>query len=240
MRVHKQAFVFVVLAVFIGLFFVSNVSRDITEEDKIYVEKILQRSGYDVQNLENTNQFQKQISSIRAVQDSILNETPKQDFIAYGQSREPKDLMGRGGAHCGDRSRFLDKALRLLGYQTRYLSAYDTSNVSHPLFALAVKNTSATSHALLEVKTEKGWMLVDSVSRWIALTQEQKIYSAADWQKEESKENVLWDRAQSGKIYSVLENQFSYFYGLYSRHGKFYPPYVPVPDINWQEFVLNF
>jgi hypothetical protein len=31
---------------------------------------------------------------------------------------------------------------------------------------------------------------------------------------------------------------FTYVYGL-SRHGRFYPPYNAVPDVNWGELAQN-
>jgi hypothetical protein len=32
---------------------------------------------------------------------------------------------------------------------------------------------------------------------------------------------------------------FTWIYSLYSRHGRFYPPYDPVPDVNWAELAQN-
>ena len=42
----------------------------------------------------------------------------------------------------------------------------------------------------------------------------------------------------------VPEEFFSHnptiFYGLYSRHGYFYPPKIPLPDIDWSQLNFNF
>lgn len=37
----------------------------------------------------------------------------------------------------------------------------------------------------------------------------------------------------------IYAEGFTFMYGLYSRHGMFYPPYDKVPDINIPEFSQN-
>ena len=38
---------------------------------------------------------------------------------------------------------------------------------------------------------------------------------------------------------TIYTNFFVAVYGLYSRHGRFYPPYNLIPDINYGEFIQN-
>ena len=38
----------------------------------------------------------------------------------------------------------------------------------------------------------------------------------------------------------ILGRPFTYLFGLYSRHGRFYPPYTPVPDLDWGQLGYNF
>ena len=47
---------------------------------------------------------------------------------------------------------------------------------------------------------------------------------------------IIWKEKPPFNIYM---KPFIYIYGLYSRHGKFYPPYNLVPDINYGEFIQN-
>jgi len=48
---------------------------------------------------------------------------------------------------------------------------------------------------------------------------------------------------QQGKLYlnndveDILKKPFIIIYGLSSRHGNFYPPYVPFPEFNIGEFI---
>lgn len=218
----------------------NNVSRDITSQDQQYIQSILAESGYELGTIENNHIFEDQIIAIRAVQDAILTQTPKQQIIPLGTSREPADLYKREGAFCGDRSRFMDKALRLAGFEVRYASIYETSKIKQPVLALLSRDKDKVrSHAMIEVKTQKGWMMVDSVTRWIALTKDGAVYSFEEWQNTSKSQNMNWIE-QPGNIYFILENDFTYIYGLYSRHGKFYPPYWPIPDVNWPELSTNF
>jgi hypothetical protein len=84
------------------------------------------------------------------------------------------------------------------------------------------------SHAVTEVKTSKGWMLVDSNTEWIALTPQGEPVNA----------DAVWQR------YSDFANAPEYLgyawwaiRGMYSRKGHFYAPYVPFPEFNWVDFL---
>ena len=42
-----------------------------------------------------------------------------------------------------------------------------------------------------------------------------------------------------GKLPEIYSAPFTWVYGFYSRHGRFYPPYNAVPDVNWGELAQN-
>jgi len=52
----------------------------------------------------------------------------------------------------------------------------------------------------------------------------------------EDSDEVLWRHKPPNIIY---QESFSFIYGLYSRHGKFYPPYTFIPDVNYVELIQN-
>ena len=56
----------------------------------------------------------------------------------------------------------------------------------------------------------------------------------------ELKDNTIWNSDFAPFMNPILKNNFIYIIGLYSRHGRFYPPYNFIPDINWGEFMYNF
>jgi hypothetical protein len=222
------------------MLFYNNVSKNITETDRIYISKILEHSGYDFSALKNPQTFENEIKTIRAIQDSILAKTPVQKRIPLNTAREPENLYHSQNALCGDRSRFMDKALREAGFETRFVFLYMTSSIRSPFMAfLSMDKGHVKSHAVVEVLTRKGWMVVDSVERWISLDASGNVLSIEDIQNDPNIKNIEWDPENQGKIYFILNDSFAYLYGLYSRHGRFYEPYTPIPDINWPEFFLN-
>lgn len=232
-------FVFLVLGLALLLTY-NNVSRTVTPEDAIYIRNIIENAGYDWQE-KPVSTFEEQIQTIKRVQDAILKQTPTQKLIPKGETREPRDLYRRDYALCGDRSRFIDKALRKFGMKTRYVSLYKTDVVSSPLQAILTSDKSKVrSHAMVEAKTDKGWIMIDSVTRWIGLDEGGNVYSLEDWKNHPAQDSIKWDTDQDGEIYSLLKDDFTHIYGLYSRHGKFYPPFMAIPDINWREMLHNF
>ena len=51
---------------------------------------------------------------------------------------------------------------------------------------------------------------------------------------------VKWKGIYNDNFNELFAGEFIFVFGLYSRHGNFYPPYNYVPDINWKELIQNF
>lgn len=226
--------VFVVLSLFISIVYANRVEREVTSQDIVYIKKILHEADYKPQALKYSRDYQQQLHSIMAVQEAVFETTPETAPIPPNQTREPEDLYKFNSANCSDRSRFMDKALRYLGFRTRYAFIAGTSHI-HPFRS----ESGPASHALIEVKTAKGWLFVDSVSPWIALKANRKPVSLEEWRGVSDKTSYPWKQQQDAKLFPLLMQDFYPVYGLYSLHGRFYPPYWPFPDINWYEFMYN-
>ena len=229
-----------ILTIFIIVFMGAHrVSEKLTIEDKTYIAKILEEAGYDYQSFINPTTFDAQLDAILSVQKSgfhTAKETGRTGDL--NSAREPKNLYAVSAAYCGDRARYMDKAFRLLGLESRFVSLYekqDGKNIFQTLLSRGGQGTQ--SHALLEVKTNKGWLIVDSRHQWLSVTDSGDVISLANWSKEQS-----WSsKYSSQEPYPLLEKDFYKIYGLYSRHGKFYPPFTPyIPDISWGEFRYNY
>ena len=178
--------------------------------------------------------FQEEVAIILHVQDRVLAASPEERGIALNQPREIKDLLRARHGACFDRSRAIEKILRSYGFRTRHAAMYSTVETGSALRSLATPDT--ISHALTEVKTSRGWMIVDSKTRWAALT-------AEGWplDLEAVRENPdrKWSSAVKGQLPEIYSAPYTWLYGLYSRHGRFYPPYNPIPDVNWAEMAQN-
>jgi len=111
---------------------------------------------------------------------------------------------------------------------------YSTVDTGSALRSLTTKDT--ISHALTEVETRRGWMIVDSKTRWAGLTSDGKPLDLASVRQDPHRK---WNSAVKDPLPEIYGAPFTWIYGLYSRHGRFYPPYDPVPDVNWSEFAQN-
>ena len=93
------------------------------------------------------------------------------------------------------------------------------------------------SHAALEVLTKKGWLVVDTNSPWVAIDVHNNPLSIKKIQQ--SVDNSVYIEWKKPPLDDIYIKSFVAVYGLYSRHGKFYPPYNFIPDINYGEFIQN-
>lgn len=119
----------------------------------------------------------------------------------------------------------LDRPRELMDlYRSRSGSCYDRSRGIEKLLMVlgfktrhvAIYDNQDNSHALTEAKTAEGWVMVDSNTRWIG------------------------PPAISSQLPpAILARPHALIYGLYSRHGRFYWPYLPIPDVNWRELLYN-
>ena len=48
-----------------------------------------------------------------------------------------------------------------------------------------------------------------------------------------------WSSKNHVAMNGLFSKPFVYLPGLYSRHGQFYPPFTPIPDVNWRDFIAG-
>jgi transglutaminase-like putative cysteine protease len=89
----------------------------------------------------------------------VLEVTYKNQAIPHGAPREPKNVYLAKSGFCYDRSRVIEKVLRNAGLKTRHISIYSTKKTKLKTKSLIMPGVE--SHALTEVFTQKGWMVVD-------------------------------------------------------------------------------
>lgn len=178
--------------------------------------------------------YEDQISYIQQVQMAVAALAEKQTPIPYNQEREPADLLREKAGLCYDRSRTLEKILRMAGFRVRHVSIYAISAKRSAPVKIWHLTTNRTlrSHAVSECLTSRGWLVVDSLHPWISIDRDDHPVGLAAWHSQA----VRWKNPPPEPIY---QHPFTPIYGLYSRHGRFYPPFTPVPDINWREFIQN-
>ena len=176
---------------------------------------------------------------IFAVQDAVLNAAPKDEPLPAGALREPRQLYEAGHGWCFDRSRSIEKGLQYLGFSVRHIAIYDVSKTGSALLSILTPQTR--SHALTEVRTSRGWVVVDSNRRWVALDSAGDVWSIAELQEVANAGASFpeWSERIDVEMVDNFQAPITYLFGLYSRHGQYFPPFTPFPDVNWRDFVVS-
>ncbi|HET8667784.1 MAG TPA: hypothetical protein VFM10_07365 [Terriglobales bacterium] len=119
----------------------------------------------------------------------------------------------------------------MYGFKIRHAALYQTDRYG----VLAVVMPGARSHAALEVLTVNGWMGVDSIEGFVLLSVDGRPISYRElFNGSHRLREPLTPAWFYGKPLMVV-------YGLYSRHGQFHGLDVPVPEINYSQFLAyNF
>jgi hypothetical protein len=170
--------------------------------------------------------YEEEIQRIRGVQARVLAlMTVDNSFPQIGRAVEPADLLVRRRGACYELSRTLEKAYAINGLESRrvfYLYRQDKG------FFGALTTPQHPSHAAVEVKTRRGWLLVDSIVPWVALDKAGlPIPASGIWAHPERFDNVPEH---------LLLSSWA-FRGLYSRGGQLYGSPLPAPEVNWHDLM---
>jgi len=207
----------------------SSVDNSLSEEDKQYIPKYLSYVEY----LPEKPTYKDELNFIISVQRSVLMIAPTNDGLPFGQKREPRELYEARTGLCFDRSRVIEKILRYAGFETRHVSIYSTKKTGSAFLSLISPGVS--SHAVTEVWTQNGWLIVDSNEFFVSIDKDAQPVSIEVIQHAAGDAiPIKWNQNPQTEIYA---QPFTFVYGLYSRHGQFYPPYNFIPDINYREFI---
>lgn len=207
------------------------VDKTLSEEDKQYIPEYLK----DVRSLPERPSYADELKFIISIQHSVLHVAPQNKGLPIGKIREPKELFEARIGLCFDRSRVIEKILIYQGFKTRHVSIYSKQGSTSTIKSLITPGVR--SHAVTEVLTKKGWLIVDSNSPWVSVDSNNRPISIKEVQYNiENRVPIHWGSEPPSSIYV---EPFAFVYGLYSRHGQFYPPYNFIPDIHYGELMQN-
>jgi len=214
------------------------VDNSLTKEDRKYIPFYLN----DVIPLPENPTYKDELTFIISIQRSVLTIVPRYKGIPRGQKREPKELYISKTGLCYDRSRVIEKILRYSDFKTRHVSIYMTTETGSKIRSLITPGVG--SHAVTEVLTKRGWLIVDSNAPWVSTDKnDQPIPLEYINLSIENSLPIKWNKEpplRAPGVPSIYVQPFTFVYGLYSRHGYYYPPYNFVPDINYGEFFQNY
>ena len=224
-----------------------------TPEDEKYLQAYLDNWGIAANAATVRGNFADEITLINRIQDSVINN------IRGNNKPIPKEKVGsvryyfeeKTGA-CYDRALLMEKLFARLGFQTRHVFIFfrGGGNTTRTVDILRKK---LLSHALMEIKTSKGWMVLDTQNAWMGIHENGDPLTLGDlrnlWRTGKN-----WDIVDHTKIPAHLstiyqKGNFKFLYGLYSRHGGFLPHQnwvnqirkwgIPIPDYNLTQVLMN-
>jgi hypothetical protein len=226
----KIAFLIIFLSGII-VFVMHNVSKKLTISDNAVISNLTDSLNIDHELLHQNYDYQ--IKAIEKIQEQVLHQIePSSTGIPFGEKREPENVIKIGEGQCFDRSRLLEKIFIFYDLKTRHLSIFH-----HPKFHAFIKvitSRSVASHATTEVRTLKGWLIVDSNNKWISKNLKGEAVSFKNI------EGQQWMVEPDASLAPFYTNKSTVVYGIYSRHGQFYPPFNKIPDYNIRELFYNF
>ena len=218
--------VFACVVLNVSLAVLTNVSTNITDSDEAVFRTI-----FDNSKAREGMSYDQEIELIKSTQALVLSKAPYGEQISEYTDREPENLFQKQGGLCHDRSRTYDKVFKWLGFETRHLYILYPE---HPVtrerlsYLQAIFTKGTNSHAVTEVKTSRGWLVVDSNLPWISVTEDGSPVDA---------DHIFERLNQFMSIPGYWKRPYMAIRGLYSRRGQFYRPYIPYPQLNWYDFV---
>lgn len=216
-----------------GLLDYCNVDKNLTAEDRHYIRLFLPNVP---EGIASSLTYPQQVALIERAQRAVHRRITGWKGIAEGLPREPKQLyLGRHGL-CYDRSRVLEKIYTYLGFPNRHVALFAREGQTAGWITVLFHHVP--SHAVSEVRTKKGWLMVDSNTLWVSLDATNRPVSLPQFQ--ERNDEVSWSEPIIQPNRQVYSQPFILVYGLYSRHGLFYGPFIPgIPDCQLQDLRYN-
>lgn len=203
---------------------VTNVSKELTPADREAL-----RVGFGVVPLGPPRDFDEEMRRIVTVQRTVLAVAPVGEGLPEEAPREPLDLLRARQGLCYDRARTIEKALTVQGFQVRHVFLLYANGKG---FMEALLSRGQPSHAVTEVLTSRGWLLVGSNTPFVALDDQGKPHTVRDLP------NVPVARLPRPDYY--LQPYWA-ITGLYSRKGTLFWPYVEyLPNANWWDLLAGF
>jgi hypothetical protein len=227
------------LASLVGIAAVHNVPIAPTAQDEETGRAVMARAGQEPFTRPAT--FEQEVDLAFAIQQAVFDIAPFEKRDESGKKvpvplctpRELSDLVRTGFGLCFDRSRAIETLIRLHGIKARHVNIFSRRDDEPTIRAILRRDSP--SHSVTEMETSRGWMLIDSNYRFIAVSSAGEVFGAAALAR---LPQVQWDSRNTQES-PKLVRPFTYVYGLYSRHGRFYPPFSRFPNINWLELSQN-
>lgn len=220
-RLSLVGIVFVAAYIAFGL----RISNGITIEDHIAIKALQIRQDCG----SSFNDFDDELKCIQKIQFEVQNIGALK-CAERSDTIEPIDYINRSYGCCSARARFIEKALRSVGFETRRVF------LIKPHRGFSVSNLlpfGQSSHSTTEVLTRRGWMGVDANYPFVLVDADNVPYTY----KEGFTNQFVKALMTPGDFFT---GEIDVIYGLYSRHGLSFGAKLPGPEYHFNEMLWNF
>ena len=180
-------------------------------------------------SLQDRRSFENELDCLRVLQKAVQSIGDGQCAVA-SDVIEPQEFLTRNYGCCFDRARFIEKAARYYGFETRRVF------LIQPAFGNSLTNVlplGQASHATSEIMTTQGWLGVDSNEPFMLIDD-----AGAPTTYRQALENLtLFSMLKPRPFYA---SKLDIIYGLYSRHGNFHGLNLPGPEYVFSELLWNW
>ncbi|MBI5370459.1 MAG: hypothetical protein HZA79_00385 [Sphingobacteriales bacterium] len=240
----------------IVLLFAFSASPEISKEDKTYIRAFLDEWKFTDSSGSIHQSFETEMEFISRLQDSVIRSV-RHSFNAYSDLGDIKYYFETRKGLCYDRAAMMEKFLMYFGFKIRHIYLYFNLE-NKPLGVTDFFRSNLSSHAMLEVKTQKGWMVMGTNSNWLGWQSDGQpltIFAVRRKLREGGIQLKKTGALGMGKPFFVDlpdPGKFKIVYGIYSRHGQFMVSRPvesslravglrsPFPDYNLRMLLSNF
>lgn len=246
-------------SIFIILFllltaFLFNSYPNVTKEDKQYINLFLKEWNINSSPADVHRDFESEYAFISRVQDSIVGKICH-SYVSTEHIGAVKKYYKERQGYCYDRAVMLEKFFIYYGFTIRHVFVYFNPDNTLPDRS-DFFSRELLSHAMLEVKTKKGWMAVGTSCNWLGVQEGGELLDTYDLRRKLA-DNMLHLSKKGDRgvpFYATLKNRerFKIIYGVYSRHGDFFRSkplesglnavgvHCRIPDYNLRMLLYNF
>jgi hypothetical protein len=249
-------FVLIGLIAVVLFAFAFNGYPTVTDEDRTYINRFLQEWKIPANKDSIHASFESEVAFISRVQDSVIKRVEHDPKFVYQNNQVGTVSLYHSiqKGSCYDRAILMEKIFTEYGFNFRHMYLFysgDSTNTKLTDFF----RIGLASHAIFEIKTKKGWMVVGVNGNWLGINKNNEPMTL-----NQVRDNLKIDRDSAHKKPTIGINfyetfvrpyDFKIIYGVYSRHGEFlHSPMenflnhigIPsfIPDYNLRMLLYNF
>ncbi len=228
----------IAVTILVAVGFLVNKRPDVTENDRIFINAFMKEWGLPQDPAMVHQSFENELAFIRTMHNQVIDGIVHSYVKSLDSFGSVELYYRKRQGFCYDRTVLIEKILDHYDFKYRHVYAYYSSRSDKTSFAdLFRKGTY--SHALTEVKTKRGWMLIDGNEKWLGIDQAGNLLTMKEVGELNRQHQKTPMKLEGPQTLLINVHSFQYLYGVYSRHGNCFAPRIGVPDVNFRQLLYN-